>query len=157
MHTKHGNLTNIIDQFDLFIDLDNIIRCRGRLGNSTLQLSSKNPILLLASHYFIELLILEVHLNTNHSGTTEVVSILREEYWILKARQTVKYILRKCVTCKRFEGLPYAPVNSPDLPIERVSKDPPFSHTGIDFAGLLYLQSNTDQSKAYICLSIPVH
>ena len=97
------------------MDLDKIIRCRGRLGNSTLQLNSKNPILLSASHYFVELLILEVHLNTNHSGTTEVVSILREEYWILKARQSVKRILRKCVTCKRFEGLPYAPVNPPDL------------------------------------------
>jgi len=35
----------------------------------------------------------------------------------------------------------------------RVSEDPPFSHTGIDFAGPLYLQNNgTDLSKSYICL-----
>ena len=152
LQAKHEKPTHRVNQFGLFIDSDKIIRCRGRLGNSTLQLSSKNPILLSASHYFVELLILEVHLNTNHSGTTEVVSILREEYWILKARQSVKLILRKCVTCKRFEGLPYAPVNSPDLPVELVSEEPPFCHTGLDFAGSLYLQNNADQSKTYICL-----
>ena len=152
LQTKHGKPTHRINQFGLFIDSDKIIRCRGRLSNSNLRLSSKNPILLAASHYFVELLILEVHLNTNHSGTTEVVSILREDYWILKARQSVKRILRKCVACKCFEGLPYAPVNPPDLPMERVSEDPPFYHTGLDFAGPLYLQNNINQSKAYICL-----
>ena len=80
LQDKHEKPTHRVNQFGLLIDSDKIIRCRGRLGNSTLQLSSINPILLSASHYFVELLILEVHLNTNHSGTTEVVSILREEY-----------------------------------------------------------------------------
>ena len=119
-----------------------------------MQLSSKNPILLSASYYFVELLILEVHLNTNHSRTTEVVSVLREEYWILRARQSVKRILRKCVTCKCFEGLPSAPVNSPDLPVEHKSEDPPCCHTGLNFAGPLYQQNNTDQIKAY---NLPFH
>ena len=145
MRGKQGKITPRINQFDLFIDSDQIIRCRGRLGNSTLPLSSKNPILLPASHYFVELLIIEVHLRTNHSGTTEVVSILREEYWILRARQAVKRILRKCITCKCFEGLSYAPAVSPGLPTDRVSEDPPFCHTGLDFACPLYLQNNTEQ------------
>ena len=142
-----------ISQFGLFLDSDNVIRYQGRLGNSTLQLASENPILLSAVHHFVDLLIQEIHLNTNHSGTTEVVSILREEYWIFRARQAVKRILHKCVTCKRFEGLPYASVNPPDLPLEHVSEDPPFSHTGIDFAGPLYIHNdNEDKSKVYICL-----
>ena len=145
---KQGKITPRINQFGLFIDSDQIIRCRGRLGNSTLQLSSKNPILLPSSHYFVELLIIEVHLRTNHSGTTEVVFILREEYWILRAQQVVKRILHKCITCKRFEGLSYAPAVSLDLPTEHVSEDPLFCHTGLDFAGPLYLQNNTEQQNA---------
>ena len=100
----------------------------------------------------MELLIIEVHLCTNHSGTTEVVSILREEYWILRARQVVKRILFKYITCKCFEGLSYAPAVPPDLPTECVSEDQPFCHNGLDFAGPLYLQNNTEQQKAYICL-----
>ena len=59
------------------------------------------------------------------------------------------------MTCRRIEGPPYSSSSSPDLPPERVSEDPPFSHTGVDFVGPLYLndtQGTSDQEKAYVCL-----
>ena len=65
---KQRKITPRINQFGLFIK---IIRHRKRLTNSTLQLSRKNPIRLPASHYFVELLIIDIHLHTNHCGTTE--------------------------------------------------------------------------------------
>ena len=37
----------------------------------------------------------------------------------------------------------------------RVSEDPPFAHTGLDFAGPLYFmesQNGNNNSKAYVCL-----
>ena len=34
----------------------------------------------------------------------------------------------------------------------RVSDEPPFSHTGIDFAGPLYVKSDSQLDKAYVCL-----
>ena len=43
----------------------------------------------------------------------------------------------------------------PDLPDEHVSDDPPFTHTGIDFAGPLYTSeksANEEDSKTYVCL-----
>jgi len=44
----------------------------------------------------------------------------------------------------------------PDLPSDRVSDDPPFTYTGIDFAGPLYVQhrgsDDGGECKAYICL-----
>ena len=52
----------------------------------------------------------------------------------------MKRNLKKCVTCKRVEGVPYKPLPTPDLPMERVSLDPPFAHTGLDFLGLLYVR-----------------
>ena len=52
-----------------------------------------------------------------------------------------------------YEGLSYSTIKLPDLPDTRMSEDPPFSHTGIKFAGPLYLLSNSAiQSKSYICL-----
>ena len=66
-----------------------------------------------------------------------------------KARQSVERILCNCVTCKWFEGFIYAPVNSPDLPVEHVSEEPLYCHIGLNFAGSIYLQNNTDQSKGY--------
>jgi len=58
--------------------------------------------------------------------------------------------------CKlKFEGLPYSYETLLDLPCDRLSDDPPFTHTGIDFAGPLYIQaqgSGEIEHKAYICL-----
>ena len=45
-----------------------------------------------------------------------------------------------------------------DLPSNRVSEDPPFTHIGLDFAGLLYVERKTSEDKSdesqkvYVCL-----
>ena len=39
-----------------------------------------------------------------------------------------------------------------DMPVERVSDGPPFLHTGVDFAGPLYVSLNNQQQKVYMCL-----
>ena len=71
-----------------------------------------------------------------------------EELWILECQHTVvadknfkqgrslvKGILQQCRVCRRHEGKPYsAPPPSP-LPTFRVTEAPPFSFTGVDFAG----------------------
>ena len=59
------------------------------------------------------------------------------------------------MVCKKLEGVPYSSQRVPDLPACRVSEDPPFAHTGLDFAGPLYFaetRSGNGSSKVYICL-----
>ena len=145
-----------VDQFKLFVDGDTVIRSQGRIGLADLPIHSKNPILLPTHNLVIDLLIYDVHLRTKHSGTSDTLSTLREKYWILKGRQAVKRILKSCKICAKVEGLPYSSVVTPDLPSIRVSEDPPFTHTGIDYAGPLYTHSkNSDATKvdkAYICV-----
>ena len=48
--------------------------------------------------------------------------------------------------------MPYSSVIPPDLPNFRTSDEPPFSHTGIDYAGLLYVKGDSQLDKAYVCL-----
>lgn len=68
--------------------------------------------------------------------------------------------IRRCAVCRKFEGNPYNPLPMPDLPSYRVSADPPFSHTGLHFAGPLYVKatkrkgdSNDENSKkVYVLL-----
>ena len=84
LQTNHETSNPLINQFGLFMDSSGIVRCRGRLGNSTLNLCSKNPIILSPKHHFVELLIWDLYLKTNHSGTNEVLSTLRERYWVLR-------------------------------------------------------------------------
>ena len=52
--------------------------------------------------------------------------------------------------------MPYSSVMAPDLPSFQVSEDPPFTHTSIDFASLMYvydaLAQGSSTLKAYVCL-----
>ena len=145
-----------MEQFALFLEEKQILRCRGRINNSIVPPTSKNPILLPSRHPFVDLLIRHTHEHVKHSAVTTTLTTLRERFWILKGRQAVKRVLKRCVTCRRLEGLPYSSYNSPDLPSFRVSDDPPFTHTGVDFAGPLYIEqsanSEREGSKCYICL-----
>ena len=128
------------------------MRCRCRLNNSSLQLGAKNPILLPYDHHYVKLLVSDVRKWIHHGGINDTLTTIREEYWILKGRQVVKQVIRHCVTCKKMDGLAYPTVNPPDLPSTRVSEDPPFSNTGVDFAGPLYVNRTMESFKAYVYL-----
>ena len=60
--------------------------------------------------------------------------------WIVQGRNFVKRILGQCVVCRKFEGKPYRAPLPPPLPTFRVEESPPFAHTGVDFAGPLYVK-----------------
>ena len=87
-----------------------------------------------------------------------MLTTLRERYWVLRGREAVKKFTRGCVICHKHEGTPYGPLPPADLPSNRVSEDPPFTHIGLDFAGPLYIETkNTEDEvkesqKVYVCL-----
>lgn len=109
-----------VDQFALFLDDNKVLRCRGRINNASLQLETKNPILLPSSHPFVELLIRRTHQRVKHSSVHNTLTTFRKQFWILRGRQAVKRVLRRCVICRKLEGLSYPTSNSPDLPSIRV-------------------------------------
>lgn len=88
-----------------------VLRCRGRINNSSLQPESKNPILLPPNHPFIDLLIRRTLQKIKHSSVQTTLTMLREHVWILSGTQSVKHVLRCCVTCRRHKGLPYSSCN----------------------------------------------
>jgi len=142
----------LIDQFGLCLDKDKLLRCQGRVNNSQLSLSSKKPSLLPSKHPLVTLLVRNAHELAKHYGVSQTLALLRERYWLLKGRQVTCKVIGSCVACR---GLAYTTGSPPDLPTERVSEDPPFSHTGVDFAGPLYVNSvnqSNGQEKAYVCL-----
>jgi hypothetical protein len=149
--------TPVVSQLGLFRDDDGLIRCDGRIENSSQQKESKQPILLPATHYFTELLIKEQHEVVHHNGIRDTLNSIRQKYWIQRGREAVKRIVR-CVVCRKIEAKPFPTPKAPKLPACRVSEEPPFSNTGIDFAGPVYVKKSSgainsnDQDKVYIAL-----
>ena len=74
----------MVKQLGLFIDTNNIVRCEGRISQSTLPESAKQPILLLSKHRFTELVIREKHEVVHHDGIKETLNCVREKYWVLR-------------------------------------------------------------------------
>ena len=149
-----------VNQFGLVLDDQHILRCKGRINNATIPESSKNPVLLPSKHHFSDLIIQDVHKKMMHSGIRQTLVTLRERFWVLRGREAVKRNLRKCIICQKHEGIAFKPPSAPDLPTERVSMEPPFTFTGLDFAGPLYVRSEKEKgsaqcqetNKVFVCL-----
>ena len=69
---RNGNQSKprLVEQFTLFLDKKQMLRCRGRINNSSLPQTSKNPILLPSSHPYVDLLIRHTHERVKHSAVT---------------------------------------------------------------------------------------
>ncbi|XP_063435728.1 uncharacterized protein LOC134716648 [Mytilus trossulus] len=153
LKSQSNTPNTLIRQLRLYIDEKEIIRCRGRIHNAPISENSRFPCLLPNNYHFTELLISEVHKNLKHSGVLATVTEIRQNYWIPKIRQQVKKVLRKCVTCRKVTGKPYSAPDPPPLPKTRLMEAPPFTVTGVDFTGALYVKDNNGQgSKVFICL-----
>ena len=131
-------------QFGLFKDSDGLWRCRGRLSNAELP----------KDHHITKLIIWDCHFRVMHSGTKATLTELRSRYWIISGRQTVRKLLYGCTVCRRYQGKPYSSPEAPPLPSFRVQEALPFSVSGIDYAGPLYVRSEAPSGlqKVWICL-----
>lgn len=141
-------------QFGLYQDDSGIWRCRGRLGNSDMPEQTKHPILLNRDHHLTLLIVRECHQRVMHGGVMATLTEIRSRYWIVRGRNFVGRVLHKCTICKRFQGRPYASPPVPPLPSFRVNEARPFSYTGVDFAGPLYVQPivGSTARKVWLCL-----
>ena len=142
----------LVKQLRLFLDKSNLIRCGGRIHNAPVSEMAKFPYLLPPRHTLTNMIIQQTHKKLNHAGVNVTVTALRQVFWIPTIRQRVKTQLRQCVVCNRLMGKPYQAPDPPPLPRVRVQASQPFSITGVDFTGALYVRDSTGERKVYICL-----
>ena len=142
----------LVRQLRLYLNKEGIICCGGRIHNAPVSHTTKFPILLPRKHRLTELIVCDTHEKHFHAGTNSTVTYIRQRYWIPAARQCVKNILRNCVVCNKLSGNHYKAPNPPPLPKHRVQMMEPFTVTGIDFTGALYIRAPEGENKVYICL-----
>ena len=151
--TDSSEFSALKTKLDLFLDKDELWRCGGRMLNTALPFSARNPILLARNHHLTTLLVFDAHERVLHNGVRETLAELRSAYWVVKGRQLVKRLLRACTTCRRHEGPPCQGVPSPPLPSFRVTESRPFQTTGVDYAGPLYIRTPvSSQTKVWMVL-----
>ena len=144
---------------------DGLIRVGGRLNRSQLPYDAKHPSILPGKHPVTELIIQHYHAQNGHVGTHQVLSEIRQRYWIISGVSSVKRVLNKCHECRRQNAKMGEQITAP-LPEIRVSSDEnqlvfPFAAVGLDYFGPLYVKTgpetrsskkNPSLNKRYGCI-----
>ena len=120
-----------IQRLDPFLE-NGILRVGGRLRCADLPHETKHPAILPWKSHVTTLLIRHAHKRLGHAGRGHVISNLREKYWIIKVNTAVRHVISKCVFCRRNYCRPGVQKMA-DLPKNRISPAPPFTHTGVDY------------------------
>ncbi|XP_076089954.1 uncharacterized protein LOC143061985 [Mytilus galloprovincialis] len=150
---KDTKPTVLVRQLRLYLNNKDAICRGGRIHNAPVCENTKFPYLLPRSHHFTKLVVLDIHKYMKHSGVLSTVTQIRQTYWIPRIRQYVRGILRNCVICRKINSKPYTAPDPPPLPKVRLLEAPPFTITGVDFTGALYIRDTHDiEHKVFICL-----
>ena len=134
-----------------------VVRVGGRLENASVGYDARHPFLLPKKDHFVNLLIDNCHRKNLHTGPHLVTAILRQKYWILAARNVVRFRLRQCNLCFKIRPTSSFPIMG-NLPTPRVTEAKPFTHAGVDYAGPFHItwsrRRGAKSQKAYLCLFI---
>ncbi|XP_065095410.1 uncharacterized protein LOC135717333 [Ochlerotatus camptorhynchus] len=135
---------------------DGQLRVGGRLDRSQLPFESRHPIILPDKDPVVRLLIQQMHVELLHVGQTGLMNVMRQRYWLLNARSTIRFITHRCVRCFRTNRTtPNQLIGN--LPVSRVVPSPPFAVTGVDYAGPFWTKQGTRRPtlvKSYVAVYV---
>lgn len=116
-----------------------ILRVGGRLENSELPYNTKFPALL-PNNRFVQLYTEYLHRKYLYAGAKALIGILRQQVWVINARDVVRKIVRNCTHCFKYKPKLMEQIIG-NLPADRLKIQRPFLVSGVDFFCLLFLQS----------------
>ena len=151
LKTKKGRRPQPVHPNQLFLDKSGLLRCGGRLGNSSMSFSCRFPLYYPANSPLIKERILEMHEIAKHAGPGVTRAKILQTLWIPKSSNTIRRILKSCYHCKRQTGKAFRWPKSPDLPTERVNVEP-YNVIGCDLTGHFNVRNGTEIEKVYLAI-----
>lgn len=140
-----------------FLDRKGVMRVDGRLKNSGLTYNERHPIIIPENSYFCSILVKFTHHILLHGEHQLMIRMLRQEYYIPRIKNKVKFCVRQCKACVLYKSRTLQQVMSA-LPKERTEYTLPFTYTGIDFAGPFQIKTsltrNAPYTKGYVCIFV---
>ncbi len=126
----------------------------GRLKHSVLSQSHRHPIIFHGSDVLTKLIVSSQHKALLHAGSTLMLSVLGQRFYIIGAKRLIRTVCRSCITCRKVAAKTESQIMG-QLPFHRVTPCPPFAKTGMDFAGPLLIKKGHTRKpviiKCYVC------
>ena len=155
-HNKVSHKSKLLS-LNPYIDHFGILRVGGRIDKAHLSLEERHPIILPPKHTVTRLIIKQEHFRHLHVGPQALLYNLRLKYWIVNAKREINSVLRNCIVCFKVKPKQSTQLMG-QLPEARLIPHRPFSITGVDYAGPVYLKQSVRRNaalvKAYIVLFI---
>lgn len=151
---RKGEQTKISKKSSHLLKLDPEIRngllcVGGRLQQAPVNEAARHPIILPKTDHIVDLIIRHYHELSGHSGLEHTLSLIREKFWIINPRSTVRSILNNCVSCRKRQAHA-AEQKMASLPADRVTpRKPPFTFTGVDCFGPIEVKRGRTTVKRY--------
>ena len=141
-----------------FLDSQQVLRVGGRLKHANISFNQRHPILLSSSSKLSYLIATNCHKKYLHAGCQAVLTHLRQQYWIISAKNLVKKIIRECIVCFRAKPIHISPYMG-NLPSDRVNLTSPFRITGVDYGGPMLVREfrrrgRVHEVKCYLAVFI---
>jgi len=90
---------------NLFLDDEKLMRVGGRLRRSAQSYDTKHQ-LVLPRHHMTTILIRELHEQNGHIGQQGLLSIVRQRFWPVGGRRSIRDVTTKCVRCYKCRPKP---------------------------------------------------
>ena len=140
-----------------FLDEHNLLRIGGRLSNSTLTSTLSHPTILDAKDPLMVKYYTYLHVSLCHCGPSLLLSYSGSKLHIIGARKLSRRICSSCVTCRKCRPRTQHQFMA-ELPAQRVTASPPFTHCGMDFAGPFTIKLGRVRKpvevEAHICVFV---
>lgn len=142
-----------------FLDEHGVLRAGGRIDAATdVNLEVKRPVILDGRNPIAHLIVRHYHVKAAHGNQETVVNELKQKYWLIRLRPTVKYVVSKCMLCKIRKATPRVP-RMGDLPQARMAHHQrPFTFCGLDMFGPMEVTVGRRREKRYgalfTCLTV---
>ncbi|XP_071040602.1 uncharacterized protein [Parasteatoda tepidariorum] len=125
----------------IFTDANGLLRIKTKILMREDNENFKVPIILPSDHHVLKSLILHKRKELGHPGVQSLMVALKEDYWILKTRRTVKKVMKTCITCQRF-NVKRPEMSEGILPEDRVKNASIFEVIGVDVTGPSFTKDN---------------
>ena len=134
------------------LDANGVLRVNGRGQKRVTEFTMGRQIILPRNHAVAEKIVRHVHHFIGHLGREHVTAKLREEFWIPQVRVLVRSVVSRCVKCKKVLAKPMIQQMAPLPEARLMAYEPPFSFTGMDLFGPLYVKHGRGTAKRWCCL-----
>ena len=97
----HVSTKNRLIQLHPIVDEDGILRVKGRTPSIiNVAAAGKSPAILEGHHPYVRLLVMHYHQQAGHGTHKTVINKLRQSYWIVHARPTVRSVAFRSQWCR---------------------------------------------------------